>query len=86
MPDRWPLPCLKVLSAKLAEIMQVLGLNLKSSAFLSLLPWTVMAVGSSAAGGLELRDCEEHSCRHALELSQPSDACALAQAGWRMRW
>lgn len=29
---------------------QVLGLNLRSSAFLSLLPWVVMAVGSTSAG------------------------------------
>ena len=29
---------------------QVLGLNLRSSAFLSLLPWAVMAVGSTSAG------------------------------------
>lgn len=33
-------------------LQSVLGLDLKSSAFLSLLPWTVMAVGSSAAGWL----------------------------------
>lgn len=33
-------------------LQKVLGLDLKSSAFLSLLPWTVMAVGSSAAGWL----------------------------------
>lgn len=30
--------------------LQVLGLNLRSSAFLSLLPWVVMAVGSTSAG------------------------------------
>jgi len=30
----------------------VLGLDLRASAFLSLLPWAVMAVGSSAAGAL----------------------------------
>lgn len=29
---------------------QALGLDLKASSFLSLLPWVVMAVGSSAAG------------------------------------
>lgn len=33
-------------------LQSVLGLDLKSSAFLSMLPWTVMAVGSSAAGWL----------------------------------
>ena len=31
---------------------QVLGLDLRASAFVSLLPWIVMAVGSSAAGAL----------------------------------
>jgi len=36
----------------MSVLQKVLGLDLKSSAFLSLLPWTVMAVGSSAAGWL----------------------------------
>jgi hypothetical protein len=31
-------------------IEQTLGLNLRTSAFLSLLPWAVMAVGSTSAG------------------------------------